>query len=231
MPVSTQPVRSPYTAPTSGTIQFGTPRWGTGSGPNPLNRFQSPMFDYSRIDAALRNPLFKQGQDLLSYDYMDNPETKQILANLDSQGSLAYDKLVSTAQSLATKRGIGGSSVEQFGVQEAGRQAQQATIDARNQVLLQAAQRQQAARDLAARELFGQAELGVSGEYGLTNTGAQLSSDELTSLRNMFLGERGIELGYDNISQAERANRRDNNPLNLLIKGAGSGATAAIAPF
>lgn len=202
-----------------------------GTPSTPLNNYHSPVFDYSRIDSALNNPLFQKGQDLLSYDYLNNPEMKALLSNIDEQGGINYDKLTSTASALASRRGLAGSSIEQFGVNQAGVGARQATIDARNQVLLQAAQRQQAARDLAAQALFQQGQAGIAGEYGLAGQNAQLNSDELASLRNMFLGERGIELGYGNITQADRASRRANNPLNLLISGVGSGATAAIAPF
>lgn len=195
------------------------------------NAFQSPSIDYARIDKAMSSPMFQQGQDLLKTDYLNSPETQQLLRNNSSQGDLLYNKLTSTAQALAGRRGLSGSSIEQFGVGQAGLNAGQATIDAQNQILLQASQRQQAARQLAAQALFGQAGANLSGEYGLANTGAQLTSDEVASMRNLFLGNKGIELGKENIAQAERDSKRSNNPLNLLIGGATTGATAAIAPF
>jgi hypothetical protein len=218
MPVSIQPIRYNPPSPPSPS-------------PTNLRDFQAPSFDYARIDAALNNPLFERGQKLLETDYLNSPETKQLLENVDLQGKRAFDTLTSRAQALAGRRGLTGSSIEQFGVGEAGLNATRATLDARNQILLQATQRQQAARDLAVQALFGQAGAGLAGEYGLAQTGAQLTSDEIASLRNLRLGEQGIQLGRENISQAERANRRANNPLNLLIGGIGAGLPAAIGPF
>lgn len=197
--------------------------------------------DYARIDSLQNGPLFQQGRNLLINDQGINaPEYKAALGNVDTQGNLLYNKLTSTASANAARRGMTGSSIEQFGLSEAGRQAGQATLDARNAILLQAAQQASQARSLAAQSLFGQGQTALSGEYNLAglvpslnaqkaSTTAQLTSDELTSLRNMYLGNQATKLGYENVAQADRASQRANDPFNLLIGGVGAGIPAGLA--
>lgn len=214
------------------------PRTPSYSYPVVANK-QIPQPNFNDVIASLKNPvfygndLFKQGQDILSPDTdLNNPGTKQILDLLGQKGNDLYSRLTSTASALAARRGGAGSSTEQFGVQEAGRQAGQATIDSQINVLNQALARQQAARDSISKALFERAgaQQTIGGEYGKQQ--AQLTSDELASLRNMdfsnrylalqgLLGQQGIDIARENIG-AERdiASQQGKNALlGSIISG------------
>jgi hypothetical protein len=121
----------------------------------------------------------------------------------------------SNAQGLALSRGQAGSSTEQFGVQQAINQTNQAALGATGNLLQQNMQ-----NNLQQRLQLG-----------------QLTSDEIASLRNMglsqqymglqqSLGQQGINLGYANMDAARQyANQQSRNQLigagaNLLGSGA-----------
>lgn len=118
---------------------------------------------------------FQQGQDILNNDIINDPQTQKVLDYIRSQGDLSRAKGISDAQALATARGINGSSTEQFGVQQAASQADQATLGAQTQLLLQNLQQQQAARTTVANALFSRASqegtVGAQGSQALFQGG------------------------------------------------------------
>lgn len=116
---------------------------------------------------------FNQGQNILNNDVINDPQTQKVLDYIRSQGDLSRSKGIADAQALATARGISGSSTEQFGTAQAGSQADQATLGAQTQVLLQNLQAQQAARTAAANALFTRA--GQQGTVGAQGSAATFS--------------------------------------------------------
>lgn len=159
---------------------------------------------------------FNQGQSILAPTASGiTPQTQTILDYIQKQGDYKRAQAVAEAQALAAKRGVQGSSTEQFGTQEAGRQAEQLTLDAQTQALMQNATFQNANQNTAAK-----------GYFDLTQQQGQLNSDEVASLRNMdysqryleiqkLLGEQGISASRDAANRA--ADAADNASRDNLI--------------
>lgn len=135
---------------------------------------------------------FNDIRSILGPDQTFSPGTDRILDIIRSRGAETRAKGISDAQALAIRRGIGGSSIESFGVQRAGAEADKATMDSETKVLLQNLARQSAAKDKL----------------------ASLTSDELASVRNWqfgqqnldlqkLLGQQSIDVANRNISSAE----------------------------
>ncbi len=153
-----------------------------------------------------------------------SPELQRTMDIINQLQNTATNRAASTAQALASRRGLAGSSVEQFGVGSAAAEAQRPFTEQQANVLLSEAQRQQQLRDLQARAFFDRSSLenqanlqraqiqaGLEGQFGGFDLQrrrdiSSLTSDELASLRN--LGEAGanralqLELGNQNIAQA-----------------------------
>lgn len=196
---------------------YGPPTPGR---PTPtVNPFPSYPINFGNVT---NRDLFQKGVDTLTPSTnLIGPDTQQILDYLGQQGDLNKETGISNAVSLAARRGLSGSSIEQYGTQEAGAQADQATLGARISVLNEAAKRRQDAQSKLA-DLYS----------GRGNTEAQLTSDELASLRNADfsnryldlqkqLGQQGIDISRENIDANRDIARRDsrNNLIGNIISG------------
>ncbi len=165
------------------------------------------------------------------------PETLRILEQIRAESDISREKGVSLARATAEKGGITGSSIEQFGVGQAIGETERARLAAENPILQQNLEHEQNLQVLRAEGLFGIGQMEQSNAHAV----AQLTSDELASIRNLqeagkdrelqkYLGERGIQVSRENIAAAERNSRRqrDASIISSVITG---GATAAIFPF
>lgn len=236
--------------------QFGRP---INSAPT-FSDVLSPIYNPITADnsAIPKNPTlqggqqFQQANQLLSGNYLNSPEVQQTLGNLNLQDAVSRAAAVSGAESLAAKRGISGSSTEQFGVGQANLNSDLALNSARNQVLLQALQQTAANRSQASSQLYGQGTqqgaLGtdiINQQYGQANTlaglnagrlglASQLTSDQVASNTNvdqagqnralqLELGQAGIDLGYTNAGIAQKNADAANDPFNKLIGGFSQG--------
>jgi len=168
------------------------------------------------------------------------PETQKILDEIREQSEVGMKMGISTARALAEKRGIEGSSIEQFGVQSAVKQSEQVRQAAELPVLQQELGFNEELTKLRAHGLFGIGEM----ERSNAVAAAQLTSDELATIRNLmendknrelqkYLGERGIAVSMANASAAASA-ARDQAKQNLLgqvLGGITTGVTAGLLPF
>lgn len=174
-----------------------------------------------------------------------SPEIQAVMDRIASLRSTAEGSAASRAQALATKRGIGGSSIEQFGVGSAVSEAGRPYTEQEANVLLQEAARQSQLRDKAADALFGRANTEATtsaslatsfGEMDATRRGliASMTSDELASLRNLDeagqnralqekLGILGINAQIEANETAADASKKANNPFNIVLGGIGQG--------
>lgn len=144
---------------------FSTPNAGMApmqSGPLPFGTGANPT-TYDAVRGYFSGP---------SADAVYSPGTNRILDLLRSRGMETRNRGISEAQALAVRRGIQGSSTEQFGVQQAGAEADKATIDSETSVLLNNLKMAQE-RDMMA---------------------AKLASDELASIRNFMFGQQNLDL-------------------------------------
>jgi len=230
-----------------GVTQYGRPIGEDPTFTNVLN----PIYNTPQINQNIQGgQAYGMGQSVLQKDYLNSPEIQQILRTIQSQGDINKAANVSAASALAGRRGISGSSIEQFGTQQAAQQADQATMNSQVQVLLQQAQQAAAARQAAAQGYFQQGnqqgQLGAQanlaqfqGQVANNQLAANLTSDELASLRNLqmsnnqlalqkYLGERGIQTQNQALADARDANARANSPLNSFLGGVSGGLGAGI---
>lgn len=140
-----------------------------------------------------------------------------ILQNLARLNETQKKSNTSAAQALAVRRGQAGSSTEQFGVANAARQSDEALLGSQSEVLLQ-----KAAQEARAREVL-----------------ANLTSDEIASLRNQgfsnryldlqqSLGQQGLDIERQNIAAQEQLAREQQR--NQLISSAMQGALPFLMP-
>lgn len=202
-----------------------------------FNNFQNPyMYGAGpgitppfRIN-AMNQPIagqqtFQQGIQAAQPQQGITPELQQVMDIIRQNQDYAAKTGMSRAQALAVRRGLPGSSIEQFGVQQANEAASRAGQEQMANVLLANVQRQQALQDLQTRGYFERAGQEASLGAQLGTAEGQLTSDEIASLRNIqlanqqmqlqqMLGERGIDAQYANIAmQGDIANRESRNQL------------------
>lgn len=165
---------------------------------------------FSDVTASLQTPItnpYGSGENI-------DPVTQRILDLIDKRTAEAGTKAGSEASALASRRGLPGSSIEQFGVQQgiegANRVGNEATTAVLQQFLTNRKDAELATMDAELRRRLA---LG------------QLTSDEVASLRNQFayqqglelqkqLGEAGIALGRENIgAQQDIAQKEARNSL------------------
>jgi hypothetical protein len=165
-----------------------------------------------------------------------SPETQQVLDIIRKNQDYSSAQGASQAQALASRRGLAGSSVEQFGTQSANEAASRAGQDATASVLNQYTQQQAAMKQLQAQGLFQRSGQELQGSDQLQQTQNQalitrmqqegtLSSDEIASLRNMsyanqslalqsLLGQEGLDISRQNIGVSQDiANQQSRNQL------------------
>lgn len=160
-----------------------------------------------------------------------DPGYQKTLDNIRANANYYGTNAASTASALAARRGGAGSSVEQFGVQTALDNTNRTAADQEAQVYLSNLQRQQSLQDQTGAAYLTRAGQEGSAGTSLANTGAQLTSDELASQRNMafqqqqlqlqaLLGQQGIDLGYANIGASKNI-AQQNGQYGLLGSLAG----------
>lgn len=214
--------------------------------PNPLPSSLPPSVpttpNFQDIFKSLNNPNrqiggnenFQKGIQAAQPFNGISPETQQILDMIRQNQQYSQAQGVSQAQSLAAKRGITGSSTEQFGTQEAVGQASRAAQDAQANVLLENLKRNQALKDLQAQGFFNRAnqEGSIGANLGINE--ANLTSDEIASGRNLdfqnrslalqgLLGQQGIDVARQNIGAQQDINKQ--NAMYGLIGQIGGAAT------
>lgn len=244
--------------------QFGRPITEAPMFADVLSQLYNPVEDPDLSGAGQRlagRDLFERGLGNLNMGGGISPEIQGVMDRIAQLRASAEGSAASRAQALATKRGIGGSSIEQFGVGSAVSEAGRPFLEQEANTLLAEAQRQQQLRDLSSRALFERGGLEATTSADLASSMAQLdlarrsqvaslTSDELASLRNLQeagqnralqekLGILGVNAQYANISAQQDANKRANNPFNIILGGAGGaigtglgyGLGAGASPF
>lgn len=193
---------------------------------NPGNPLGMPPKSASDIPFTLGGAdRFNQGQDILKPSQGLSPEIQQTLDIIRQNQDYAAQQGMSAAQALAVRRGIGGSSVEQFGVQSANDAASRAAGDQVSKVLLQQVQN---AHDNQLKQ--------ADAYFARAQQEGTLTSDEIASQRNILLYQQQLELqkmlgtqandiARENIGVSKDiANSEQRN--NLINTGIG-----AVAPF
>lgn len=186
---------------------------------------------------------FQRGLDISKPYEGISPETQKILNIIKQNQMRSQQEGIAAAKSNAIRRGITGSSTEQFGISQAVKSASESGQNAETNVLLENLRRQQALKDLQAQALFGRSAAEASiGESRSSNI-ANLTSDELASLRNLresasarelqrYLGERGISIQAETAQLQRQSQKEANNPLNLILGGIGGGIGIGVgSPF
>lgn len=197
--------------PMASPPDMGAPGMPGFMGMNPLYMYHNP--------ADSTADLFQKGIDAAAPSSGISPQYQSILDTIKKQQEYATSTGTSAAQSLAAKRGLTGSSMEQFGTQQAVEGASRAAQDAGSNVLLQNESQQNQLRQLQA-QLYGNRAQNLAG----------LGSDELNSLRNadysanylqlqQQLGQQGLDISRQNID-ANRDIAQQNSRNQLLMGGA-----------
>jgi hypothetical protein len=197
-----------------------------GAGPG-----MTPPFRINAMNQPIAGQqTFQQGINAAQPQQGITPELQQVLDIIRQNQNYAGQQGMSQAQALAGRRGLAGSSIEQFGVQQANESASRAGQEQMANVLLQNVQRQQALQDLQTRGYFERAGQEASLGAQLGTAEGQLTSDEIASLRNIqlanqqmelqrSLGERGIDAQMANIG-AQRDIAADEQRNALIGTGA-----------
>lgn len=208
----------PQTMPTT------SPGTGSGYGPNGFYAPSNPLYQYHDPSTSTQG-VFQQGVNAAAPSQGISPQYQTILDSIQKQQDYANSVSAANASSLAAKRGLSGSSTEQFGVQQGLAQNSLVAQNAIQSTLGQNAQQQTQLQALQA-QLYG----------NRANQLAGLNSDELTSLRNsdysqqylqlqQSLGQQGLNIQQQNIAANQKIAQQ--NAQNSLLQ---SGATLA-APY
>ena len=174
-----------------------------------------PQINVPNFNMPQGSPNFSNIQSMLAPPSTGlQPQYQQILDTINQQRDYYGAQARASAVSLAAQRGQTGSSMEQFGVNQADLSTNMASLNAIQQTLGQSAQAQTAN----------------------TQLGAQLTSDEIASLRNLGLseqslglqqqlGQQGLNIAQQNITSAQNiAQQQARN--NLLMSG-----SSLLAPY
>lgn len=161
-----------------------------------------------------------------------------ILDNLAKSNETIRQRNMSEASALASRRGLAGSSIEQFGVRQASKSADEDLLNSQSNILLQKQQQQDSLQ-----------QLGMNLNNSRDMQMGQLTSDEIASLRNSDfsrqyaqiqkqLGEQGLDVQRQNISaQQDIARQQAQNQLisaglggllPLLAGGGGLGGAGSL---
>lgn len=222
------------------SLNSNTPRYpnsSPGSFPSYGPTFQDIM---SRLNPTFGGgDTFAKGVTSATPSTGVSPELQTVLDNIRSNRDYNANAGTSEASALASRRGLAGSSVEQFGVDTAENNADRTAGDQSSTVLLADAQRKQQLQDLLTQGYFTRA--GQEGQAGttLSTTGANLTSDEIASLRNMQfqqqqlqlqqqLGQQGIDVANRNIDASKDI--ANQNGRNQLIGAGLTGVLPSILP-
>lgn len=208
----------------SGPTQMPSMPTNTGAGMPGFYNPGNPLYQYHDPGTST-NDLFQRGINAAQPSTGVSPQYQSILDTIRNQQDYATNTGSANAISLAARRGLTGSSIEQFGVNQAGEAASRAAQDASSNVLLQNQQQQNALQQLQA-QLYGNRAQSLS----------SLNSDELNSLRNadysnnylnlqQSLGQQGLDVARANIgANQDIAQQQARN--NLFTSGA-----SILAPY
>jgi hypothetical protein len=222
---------------------------------SPIQQGPAPI-QVGQIDLNRSRELTQQALGEIGPTTGIRPEFQDILAGIEMDTAKQADQAASRAQALAVRRGVEGSTIEQFGVQEGAGAAEEAGRRLSQEVKFQNVQLNQLNSQQRATLLSTQAGLEAAaaqiefqgGQEAKTLFAtldqnnralmATLSSDELASVRNLiesnkdrelqkYLGERGISVSQDNVNAArEDSKRRERG--NIISTAI---AAPAMAPF
>ena len=208
----------------------------------PLNNlFPNPVPSYSDVIAPLKNmptaatgndSLYNQGISMLRPSEGIDPSLQAVLDRIKTSSLEAGDRGASMASALASRRGLAGSSIEQFGVQTALGEAEKAARDAESQVYIQDAIRRFQLKDASGKAMLDRSGLEFTSGANANMALSQAAGDELTSNRNFLmyldqlelqkqLGQQGIDLGYANIN-ASRDIAKQQGQQGMLNAGIGA---------
>jgi len=163
------------------------------------------------------NELFREGLARTAPSTSLRPEIQSALDMIRARQKEDEARAVANAQALSVRRGIGGSSTEQFGTAQATEGVARAARDAETNLLLENARREFELQNTGAKALFDRA--GQVDQAGLQQATldqenkmklAGFTSGEIASLRNMdfanrqlileaALGERGLNIAEQNV--------------------------------
>lgn len=181
---------------------------------------------FSDILSLLNKPMtggqdyFDRGMQVSTPSTGTDPALQEVLNRIRSNTADAASRGASTAQALAVRRGLPGSSIEQFGVQTALGEAEKAGRDAESNVYLQDAIRRFQLQDLQSKALFDRGGMAFDAENNRILNAANFTSEEIASQRNIaammqqlqlesMLGQQQIDLGYANIGAQQDANEQN----------------------
>lgn len=204
----------------------GASQYPMGANPFPING-QQPIGG---------GATFQQGVTASTPSSSISPQFQTILDSIQKQQDYANVAGTSAAQSLAAKRGLAGSSIEQFGTDQAIAQNSMAAQNAIQSTLSQNAQQQSQMQQLQAQGYFNRANTEATTGAQLGTAQGQLTSDEIASQRNLqlaqqqmalqqSLGQQGLGIQNANIDLAKHT--ADQNSRNALL-GTGS---ALLSPY
>lgn len=197
-----------------------------------LNRLNKPT-DIGQSD------VFKQAVTASTPSNGISPQTQKILDIIQQRQKQSQDEGIAAAQSLAAKRGITGSSTEQFGTQQAIEQAQKTGQDATTAALTNDLNQNMDLKKLQIQGLFQGAGLQLNADTDLSKLAATLTSDQIASLNNMdfqnrslalqqLLGQQGIDVARENIG-ASKDIANKNSQYGLLGAIAGGATPFALS--
>lgn len=225
-PIKTPDV-SAFTAPTA-------PATSTTTTPNPNSpTFQDILNRLNKPADLSSSPLFQQAITASTPSGGISPQTQNILDVIKKQQQQSQAEGIAAAQSLAAKRGITGSSTEQFGTQQAIELAQRTGQDATTAALTNDLNQQNALKMTQVQGLFQGAGLQLQSNDDLNKLAATLTSDQIASLNNMdfqnrslalqqLLGQQGIQAANANIA-AQKDISKQNSQYGLagsILQGA-----------
>lgn len=235
-PIKTPDV-SAFTAPTA-------PATSTTTTPNPNSpTFQDILNRLNKPADLSSSPLFQQAITASTPSGGISPQTQNILDVIKKQQQQSQAEGIAAAQSLAAKRGITGSSTEQFGTQQAIELAQRTGQDATTAALTNDLNQQNALKMTQVQGLFQGAGLQLQSNDDLNKLAATLTSDQIASLNNMdfqnrslalqqLLGQQGIQAANANIA-AQKDISKQNSQYGLagsILQGATPFALAKLFP-
>lgn len=229
----------PYLPQMNPDTSTATMEAASSTGLAPL--FPSPVPTYNDIIAPLKNmpsasggadTLYNQGIARLTPNAGIDPSLQAVLDRIKASSVEAGERGASTASALASRRGLAGSSIEQFGVQTALGEAEKAARDAEAQVYIQDAIRRFQLQDASGKAMLDRSGLEFTSGANANMALSQAASDELASNRNYLsflqqlelqriLGEQGINAQYANID-ASKDIAKEQNKAGFINAGIGA---------
>ncbi len=150
---------------------------------------------------------FEEGMKLSTPANGISPESQKILDNIKANQRDSEASGTSQAIALAGRRGIAGSSIEQFGVQNAISEAAKTGQNAESAVLLANEERNNALKNLQAQAMFNRSIYGDKAAF-----------DNYQLQLQQILGQQGIDIARENIDVSRKI-AEDQARNNLFSAG------------